>query len=70
MKRKPKWFRISSGLVLSLLFLMVLPACKPLIEVTVHAQCASEAMRGDDTPPTGKCLYVNGVCQKTRWCTC
>lgn len=61
MSRERGWLQTCSGLALFLLFLMVLPACKPLIEVTVHAQCAPEAMKENDAPGckinplTGKC---------------
>lgn len=56
MKRKRGWFQIGAGLALSLLFLIVLPACnKAFIEVTVRAQCGpSETMREDGVPPPGK----------------
>ncbi len=54
MNRGREWLRIGSGLLLSLLFLMVLSACvKPLLEVTVRAQCGPEAVEGKDAPPTG-----------------
>jgi hypothetical protein len=64
------WFRIGSVLILSVLFLMVLPACnKALIEVTVRAQCVPEAMRGDDPgklpcrrDPTTKACILNCPC--------
>lgn len=51
MYRKCRWFQHASGLGLSLLFFSVLPACKPLIEVKVDAQCGPEAVK--DIPPTG-----------------
>lgn len=51
MSREHRWFQIAFRLILPLLFLTVLPACKPLIEVTVHTQCGPEAVK--DIPPTG-----------------
>lgn len=51
MKRERRWFQIGSGLALSLVSLMILPACKPLIEVKVDATCGPE--RETNSPPTG-----------------
>lgn len=63
MKKEWRWFQIGSGLVLSVVFLTVLPACKPLIEVTVQAQCAPVSMKDKDNPPTGcKRNPVTGQC--------
>jgi hypothetical protein len=59
MKRERGWFQIGAGLALSLLFLMVLPACKPLIQVTVAAQCGPEAMKDENSPPKGKPCKMN-----------
>jgi hypothetical protein len=73
MKREHGWFQIGSGLVLSLLFLIVLPACKPLIEVKVDAQCGSEAIKDDGSPPKGmECpLNPDGDCiKKPKNCSC
>ncbi len=75
MKRELGWFRIGSGLVFSLLFLMVIPGCKKaLMEVTVHAQCGPEAMRDIDTPPTGQWTCPTkkpgGGCIKVGDCSC
>lgn len=63
MKRELGWLRIGSGLVLSLLFLIVLPACtKPLIQVSVDAKCGPEAI-GNEPPTGGYCEIVGGKCQ-------
>jgi hypothetical protein len=66
MKREFGWFRIGSGLILSLLLLAVVPACKPLIEVTVHAQCSPPAATTDHSPPPTGCpngRWPNGSCR-------
>ena len=69
MKRGRGWFQIGSGLVLSLLFLMVLQACStPLIQVTVRAQYGPSAAMTDNNspPPTGGCpngRWPNGSCR-------
>jgi hypothetical protein len=65
MKRKHGWSRIGAGLVLSVLFLIALPACEPLVKVAVNAQCApSAAFSEDDSPPTGtNCGIVGGRCR-------
>jgi hypothetical protein len=72
MKRKRGWLQIGTELVLSAWFLIALSACEPLVKVTVKTQCApSAALSDEDTLPKGtKCMYVNGVCKKTSWCTC
>lgn len=71
MKRKHGWFQIGSGLALSLLFLMAVPACtRPFIEVKVDAQCGPSAALSDDDPkgtpckkkPGGGCLNVPSGC--------
>ena len=69
MKRDLGWFQIGSGLALSLLFLIVLPACtRPFIEVSVGTKCVPEAVRGDD--PTGpqppRCNYNGGTCMENQ----
>jgi hypothetical protein len=73
MKRELGWFQIGSGLVLSLLFLIVLPACKPLIEVKVDAQCGPKGDKED--PPTGPgaspCRWEGNTCtHKPDGCVC
>ena len=76
MKREPRWIGIGSGLVLSMLFLTILPACKPLIEVTVRSQCTPQAAMIDDNDlPTGGVWTCptkrpGGECIKVNNCTC
>ena len=76
MKKERGWFQLGAGLILSLLFLMVLPACKPLIEVTVRAQCTPQAaMIEDNSLPTGSewtcpTRKPAGQCIKINNCTC
>ncbi len=74
MKREDRWFRMSSGLALSLLFLMALPGCtKPFIQVTVDAKCGPEGDKED--PPTGPmttpCNWNGNTCtHKPKGCVC
>lgn len=72
MKRELGWFRIGSGLILSLLFLMAFPACtRPFIEVSVGAKC--EPQGGKEVLPTGMECPTNsdGDCvKKPKHCTC
>ena len=75
MKSELGWFRINSGLMLSLLFLMILPACHtPLIEVKIDAQCRSTG--DDNSPPTGpaggtSCRWKGDTCtHKPDGCVC
>lgn len=54
MVKRRGWFRIGSGVILSLLFLTALPACvRPLVEVTVRT-CEPGAMPDKDGSPQGK----------------
>ncbi len=75
MKRYRGRFQISAGLALSLLFLIVLPACKT-VEVHVTAQCGpSEAMRDNSSPPEGmplrSCNWDGNTCtNKPSPCAC
>ncbi len=73
MKSELGWFRIGSGLVFSLLFLMVLSACKPLVEVTVRTG-GLEALRDADIPPTGQwncpTKKPEGTCIRIGDCSC
>lgn len=60
MKRELGWFRTGSGVILSLLFLMVVPACsRPFIEVTVGAKCESEEQDNNKLPKGGKTPSCN-----------
>lgn len=76
MKRELGWFRIGSGLVVSLLLLIVLPACsRPFIEVTVGAQCEPKGEKNPspEGPPTPLCNKDgNGCLLRTdgKPCTC
>lgn len=74
MKKERRWFQIGSGLVLSLLFLTVLPACHtPLIEVKVDAQCGPKGDKEDlpTGPASPSCNWNGDTCtHKPQGCVC
>ncbi len=73
MKMKRGWFRLSSGLALSLLCLAILPACsRPFIEVNVGAKCEAEGDKPTGSSRLQKCDRNpdNSCMQRPNPCEC
>lgn len=60
------WIRLGTKLILFLFLVSVFTGC-----IEVNVQCPSpNAMRGDDSLPTGCGKNPDGSCKSSRWCKC